>query len=119
MMPHLKEFVRYKRELKTEKDDAPLLDYMIIDLRQNKRGGMLLKTKSVDVNAGLEEAINYFINEYIESQSQYHFVLMISSFDSWAFKDSIESRNMKNKKGVRDSIKSDRSSFKGLDNLEF
>jgi len=61
----------------------------------------------------MEETINYMINDFIELQSQYHFVFMTANFNSWVFKDSVESKNLRAKRGIKESLKSERSTFKG------
>lgn len=111
MMPHLKELVNYKKAQRADREDEPPMDYLIIDLRQSKNGGLLPKSHQVDFNKPCEETINYLINDFIELQQQYHFVFMTSNFNSWVFKESTEIKNLKAKKGS--SLKSERSSFKG------
>jgi len=111
-MPYLKEFVSYKKPLRAEREDSPPKDFLIIDLRQNKNAGILPKSHQIDLNKGMEETINYLINDFIELQSKYHFVFMTSNFNSWVFKDTVESKNIRGKRGIKESLTSERSSFK-------
>lgn len=112
-MPHLKDLIRYKETAKADKGEGPVVDFLIVDLRQNKSGGLLPKSHQVEFNKPMEETVNFLINDFIELQSQIHFVFMTSNFNSWMFKEALEARNLKNKKGPRGSLKSDRTGIKG------
>jgi len=112
-LPHLKELVTFKNSLKDKNEDSPPLDILVIDLRQNKNAGELPKSNPVDYRRGMEETANLMINDYIEYQSKFHFVFMTSNFNSWVFKDSLESKNLRAKRGIKESLKSERSDIKG------
>ena len=113
-LPHLKELASFKHSLKEKNDDSPALDILVIDLRQNKNAGELPKSNPVDFRRGMEETANLMINDFIEYQTKFHFVFMTSNFNSWVFKDSFESRNLRAKRGIKESLKSERSDIKGI-----
>jgi len=114
-LPHLKELVAFKNSLKEKNQDNPPLDVLVIDLRQNKNAGELPKSNPVDFRRGMEETANLMINDYIEYQTKFHFVFMTSNFNSWVFKDSFESKNLRAKRGIKESLKSERSDIKGIE----
>ena len=114
MMPYLQELIKYKQTQYEATEDTSPMDFLIIDLRQNKTGGLLPKSHQIDLTKGLEETINHLINDFIELQSKYHFVFMTSNFSSWLFKESLEAKNLKSKRSTKGTLKSDRSSFKGI-----
>lgn len=112
MMPYLQELTRYKQMQYEAAEDSSPMDFLIIDLRQNKAGGLLPKSHQIDLTKGLDETINYLINDFIEFQSKFHFVFMTTNFSSWLFKESQEGKNLKSKRSTKETLKSERSSIK-------
>ena len=90
------------------------MNFLIIDLRQNKTGGLLPKSHQIDLTKGLEETVNHLINDFIELKSKCHFVFMTSNFSSQLFKESSEATDLKSKRSMKTTLKSDRSSFQGI-----
>ena len=58
------------------------LDFLIIDLRDNRDDGILPKSHIIDLNNMTDDIMNKFISNLTELKYKYHFALLINSYNS-------------------------------------
>ena len=58
------------------------LDFLIIDLRDNRDDGILPKSHIIDLNNMTDDIMNKFMSDLAELKYKYHFALLINSYNS-------------------------------------